>query len=220
MSGPLIKSKDLKDIAGTGGNDSCPGERKKDIDWTVGNDSGLGEDAFPAEDVVAASGPKTDISALFLTFDFSHQQGPSYELSKESLEEAFFQVWPMWITDCDSYKCLLSGWLMFVWSQFLQFGLLASSTCAPARTGYSGQLIFEDLASAVAANYQLVTRQDKLRNPWLWSRRYVILSKSWGMWSIHKPTLEQSDSKSCATPGVFSYAHWREKNSNPDHVYF
>ena len=44
MSGPLIKSKDLKDIAGTGGNDSCPGERKKDIDWTVGNDSGLGED--------------------------------------------------------------------------------------------------------------------------------------------------------------------------------
>jgi len=118
MAGPLTRSKDLKDIACTGGNDFSLGERKKDIDCTLGNDSGLGEEVFPAEDIVAAFGPK---------LMFSHQQGPSYELSKESLEEAFFQ-----------------------------FGLLASSTCAPARTGYSGQLIFEDLASAVAANYQLV----------------------------------------------------------------
>jgi len=118
MAGPLTRSMDLKDIACTGGNDFSLGERKKEIDCTLANDSGLGEEVSPAEDIVAAFGPK---------LMFSHQQGPSYELSKESLEEAFFQ-----------------------------FGLLASSTCAPARTGYSGQLIFEDLASAVAANYQLV----------------------------------------------------------------
>ena len=75
MAGPLTNSKDLKDVACTGGDDSslwekkkdseCTGdddsrlgEKKKDIDCTVGNDSGLGEDAFPSEDIVAAIGPK------------------------------------------------------------------------------------------------------------------------------------------------------------------
>ena len=75
MAGPLTNSKDLKDIACTGGDDSSLGEKKKDIectvgndsilgekkkdsDCTVGNDSGLGEDGFPSEDIVAASGLK------------------------------------------------------------------------------------------------------------------------------------------------------------------
>ena len=75
MAGPLTKSKDLEDIAGTGGNDSGPGVgkknieltigndsglgvRKKNFDCTTGNDSGLGEDALLLEDIVAASGPK------------------------------------------------------------------------------------------------------------------------------------------------------------------
>jgi len=111
-------TKDVKDVTGTSGNNSGLGEKKEDLDCLVGNDSGLGEEAFPADDIVALSHPK---------LMFSHQQGPSYELCKESLEEAFFQ-----------------------------FGLLTSCSCAPARTGYSGQLVFEDLGAAMAANYQLV----------------------------------------------------------------
>jgi len=116
MAVPCSKSEDVKDMVK--GNDSGLGEKEKDADFPNGNDSGLGEETFSAEDILAASGPK---------LMFSHQQGPSYELSEESLEEAFFQ-----------------------------FGLLASCSCAPARTGYSGQLVFEDLAAAMAANYQLV----------------------------------------------------------------
>ena len=58
MAGPLTRSKDLKDIVCSGGNDFSLGERKKDIDCTLANDSGLGEEVFPAEDIVAASGPK------------------------------------------------------------------------------------------------------------------------------------------------------------------
>lgn len=75
MAGPLTRSMDLKDIACTGGNDFSLGERKKEIDCTLANDSGLGEEVSPAEDDVAAFGPKlmfryqkfcrkTDISAL------------------------------------------------------------------------------------------------------------------------------------------------------------
>ena len=33
------------------------------------------------------------------------------------------------------------------------------------------------------------------------------------MRSLHKPTLEQSDGKSCATPGVFSFAHPGERKA-------
>ena len=58
MAGPLTNPKDLKDIAGTGGDDSSSAEKKANIDCTVGNDSGLGEDAFPSENIVATSGLK------------------------------------------------------------------------------------------------------------------------------------------------------------------
>ena len=56
MAGPFTK--DVKDVACTRGNNSGLDEKKEDIACPVGNDSGLGEEAFPADDIVAASGPK------------------------------------------------------------------------------------------------------------------------------------------------------------------
>ena len=50
-------------------------------------------------------------------------------------------------------------------------------------------------------------------NAWPASR-YVTAGESWWVRSLHKPTLEQSDSKSCASPGVFSFARPGEKKQS------
>ena len=55
----------------------------------------------------SCSGVKSEIMAIFNFLGFSHQQGPSYELSKESLEEAFFQVWSLEIFLVPSWN---PGW--------------------------------------------------------------------------------------------------------------
>ena len=59
MAGLWTKSEDVKDIACMKGDDSgLVGEKEKDVEFTSGNDSGLGEDTFTAEDILAGCGPK------------------------------------------------------------------------------------------------------------------------------------------------------------------